>query len=47
MPLTDSWLLLDNSMLKPIEVAKCDHGKIKVLNKSLYKELMEGRDDKS
>jgi len=47
MPLTDSWLLLDNSMLKPIEVAKCDHGKVEVLNKFLYKELMEVKDGKS
>ncbi len=47
MPLTDSWLLFDNSMLRPIEVVKCDHGKVEVLNKSLYKELMEVKDDKS
>lgn len=47
MPLTRSWFLFDNSGLKPIEVAKCDQGKIQVLNGSLYHELMEEKDGKS
>lgn len=41
-PLVQSWLLFDNSGLKPIEVAKCDQGKITVLNKPLYIKLTEG-----
>jgi predicted ABC-type ATPase len=47
MPLTDSWLLFDNSMLKPVEVAKYDQGKLNILHKSLYSELMEVEDGKS
>ncbi len=41
-PLIQSWFLFDNSGLEPIEVAKCDQGKIYVLSRILYKELMEG-----
>ena len=32
IPLSESWILFDNSGLKPIEIAKCDQGKIKILN---------------
>ncbi len=46
MPLTQSWFLFDNSGLNPIEVAKCDQGKLQVLNRSLYHELMEEKNDK-
>ena len=44
--LTESWFLFDNSGLKPIEIAKCDQGQIKILNKSAYSKLMEKRHDK-
>lgn len=48
MPLARSWFLFDNAGLKPVEIAKCDHGKIKVLNKFLYHALlMEKKDGKS
>ena len=33
-PLIQSWFLFDNSGLEPIEVAKCDQGKLSVLNKA-------------
>ncbi|OGX30657.1 MAG: hypothetical protein A2787_05790 [Omnitrophica WOR_2 bacterium RIFCSPHIGHO2_01_FULL_48_9] len=47
MPLAQSWFLFDNSSLEPLEIAKCDQGKICVLNKSLYKKLMEDGYDKA
>ncbi len=42
-PLAHSWFLFDNSSLKPVEIAKCDEGKIQILNKSLYQKLMGAR----
>ena len=39
MPLAHSWFLFDNAGLKPVEIAKCDQGKMQVLNRFLYKEL--------
>lgn len=40
MPLANSWVLFDNSSLVPVEIVKCDQGKIKVLEKNLYQEMM-------
>ena len=40
VPLADSWILFDNSGLEPIEIVKCNQGKIKVFDQSLYQEMM-------
>ncbi len=44
-PLAHSWILFDNSSLKPIEVTKFDQAKIEILNKPLYQQLMGDSDD--
>lgn len=41
MPLTDSWILFENSDLIPVEVAKFKNEKLEILNKGLYGKLME------
>ncbi|MBP9854203.1 MAG: zeta toxin family protein [Candidatus Omnitrophica bacterium] len=47
MPLAQSWFLFDNSGLEPIEIAKCDQGKLQILNKFLYQHLMENGNAKT
>ncbi len=47
MPLAQSWFLFDNAGLEPVEIAKCDQGNIKILNKFLYQELLEEKDGNS
>lgn len=39
-PLANSWILFDNSRLRPVEVVKCDQGKVKILDKALYQAMM-------
>ncbi len=46
-PLTNSWILFDNSDLKPVEIAKSNKGKLEILNKFLYTQLMEDQNGKS
>ena len=45
-PLVHSWLLFDNSGLEPIEVVKCKQGKVRILNKILYHQLMGEKNGK-
>ena len=46
MPLAYSWSLFDNSGLEPIEVVKCKQGKVRILNKILYHQLMGEKNGK-
>lgn len=39
-PLVHSWILFDNSGLRPIEVVKFTQGKVEILDKSLYQHLL-------
>ena len=46
-PLANSWILFDNAGLKPVEIVKCNQGKVQILNNALYKEMMEEANGKS
>ena len=47
MPLANSWVLFDNSNLEPVEIAKFDQGKIRILHGILYQEIMGEKNGKS
>lgn len=46
LPLAESWFLFDNSDLKPVEIAKCDNGNIKIIDNFLYQKLFGDADGK-
>lgn len=41
-PYADSWMLFDNAGLIPLLIAQRKNGKIKVTNKGLYNQILEG-----
>ena len=41
-PHADSWMLFDNAGLFPILIAQRKNGKIKVINKGFYNQILEG-----
>ena len=41
-PYADSWMLFDNAGLFPLLIAQRKNGKIKVTNKGLYNQILEG-----
>lgn len=43
-PLVQSWFLFDNTGLVPVEIAKYDQGKVRVINKKLYEGLIGEKD---
>lgn len=38
----DSWMLFDNSGLRPVLIAQRKNGKIEIINKSLYEKILKG-----
>ena len=41
-PLADSWMLFDNAGVIPILIAERKNGKVKVIDESLYKNIVKG-----
>lgn len=46
-PLANSWILFDNSRLKPHEIVKSDQGKVRILDKVLYQAMMGDENGKN